>query len=86
MMGYRGLGTNWVVDSSGQTIDCDSWGNILSSACWGFGAPISSLPPGSPIFGGSGTVPQPKAPNWSSLLIPAALAVGGLIIVLRVTR
>lgn len=54
---HSGLGTNWVIDSSGKTIDCDAISNMLNSACWGFGTAISELPTGSSIFGGSGTVP-----------------------------
>lgn len=47
-----GLGTLWVVDASGNTIDCDAWSNLFNSACWGFGQSISSLPAGSTIPAG----------------------------------
>lgn len=54
---HFGLGTNWVIDGSGKTIDCDAITNFWNSACWGFGTAISTLPTGSSIFGGTGTVP-----------------------------
>lgn len=44
----RGLGTFYVQDSSGNTVDCDSWSNFFNSACWGL--------PGM-LFGGSGGTP-----------------------------
>lgn len=31
----RGLGTFYVKDSSGNTIDCDAWSNLFNGACWG---------------------------------------------------
>jgi hypothetical protein len=40
-----GLGTDFVIDSSGATIDCDSWANLFNSSCWGMGGP-SALPAG----------------------------------------
>jgi hypothetical protein len=61
----RGLGTLWVVDSSGKTIDCDALSNFFNSACWGSGTSISELPPGSPVFGAGGTTPQPSQVDCS---------------------
>ena len=54
----RGLGTLWVTDSSGNTIDCDQWSNIFNTACWGFGTPVVPVPPGSTAPTAAGS------PNW----------------------
>lgn len=63
MRAYRrtaGLGTNWVVNSAGQTIDCDALSNFFDGACWGTGTPISALPITSlPSTGTTAPMPTP---------------------------
>ena len=68
-----GLGTDYNIDSSGNTVDCDLWSNILNSACWGF--PGSSTVP-------TGNVVTPSAGIATSTLVLGAAAVIGLVLVL----
>lgn len=53
MIGFRGMGADYNIDSSGNTIDCDLWSNIANLACWG--------------FPGSATVPTGNVVNSPSL-------------------
>ena len=83
----QGLGTNWVIDSTGATIDCDSITNFFNSACWGGGTPISALPAGSPIFGGAGTTPQPTTQSIFGDMMPwIAISAAAVVLVLILSK
>jgi hypothetical protein len=66
-----GLGTNYQIDSAGNTVDCDLWSNILDSACWGFSG-SSTVP--------TGNVVTPSAGLSTSVLTLGAAAVVGVIL------
>jgi hypothetical protein len=68
-----GLGTDYEIDSAGNTIDCDLWSNITNSACWGF--PGSSTVP-------TGNVVTPSYGLSTTALVLGAAAVGGVVLIL----
>lgn len=55
--GLRGLGTFYVKDSSGNTIDCDLWSNIANLSCWG-------------VVGGSTGTPVKTTTDSSGQVVP----------------